>query len=295
MIVIAAEWIIINGDKTKYKIFSNGDVLNTKRNKKIKHMINEYGYHQVILSHNGIKYVYQVHRLVAIYFLKYIPGQECNQVNHKDGNKDNNDVSNLEWVTPSYNQIHAFATGLQSRTRNKLNYYDRLEIYNLLMNSNISLNKIAKLFNTSTTNIYNIYKKHTYVNETYNMVFRTRDSNKYNDESNNPNCKYDINTVEKICELLKNSNLTHKEISIKLNVNTQTVSNIASKRNWVNVSNKYGLPKNTKPFDKITISKIISMIKLNMQTKDIIKELNLDKTNSTYNCISYYRRKYGNM
>lgn len=78
------------------------------------------------LNHNGYPYVSSkqaVHRIVAQTF---IPNPENKtQVNHKDGNKLNNHVDNLEWCTPSENVKHAFNTGLKSinhsdETRRKL-------------------------------------------------------------------------------------------------------------------------------------------------------------------------------
>lgn len=52
-----------------------------------------------------------VHRLVAVTFIKNPVNKR--EVNHKDGNKLNNHVSNLEWVTPSENRQHAYDTGLK--------------------------------------------------------------------------------------------------------------------------------------------------------------------------------------
>lgn len=50
------------------------------------------------------------HRMVAQAFIKNPEGKR--EVNHKDGNKANNDVGNLEWATRSENTIHAYANGL---------------------------------------------------------------------------------------------------------------------------------------------------------------------------------------
>ena len=57
----------------------------------------------------------QIHRLVMLSF-NYIPGCESLQVNHKDGNKQNNDLRNLEWCTCSYNMTHAYSNGLHPKS-----------------------------------------------------------------------------------------------------------------------------------------------------------------------------------
>lgn len=88
---------------------------------------------RVCLS-NGNKRAYkQVHRLVAI---AYIPNpNSLPEVNHRDTNKKNNRVSNLEWNTTLENQQHAWETGLKDKVRKqcstiskkrvkKINQYD---------------------------------------------------------------------------------------------------------------------------------------------------------------------------
>lgn len=68
-------------------------------------------YPAIQLNREGLKKNYKVHRLVAMAFLNE-PLPEQTEVNHKNGNTFDNRVENLEWCSPSENQIHAIATGL---------------------------------------------------------------------------------------------------------------------------------------------------------------------------------------
>jgi hypothetical protein len=68
------------------------------------------GRRHVTLSKGGLHKYVQVHQLVALVFLGPVP--EGKQVNHRDGDPANNTVENLEYVTPSENQLHASRTGL---------------------------------------------------------------------------------------------------------------------------------------------------------------------------------------
>jgi len=69
-------------------------------------VLNNKGYYQIGLSENSKIYRTCVHIIVA---LKFIPNLENKpEVNHKDGNKANNDSQNLEWCTRSENMLHYF-------------------------------------------------------------------------------------------------------------------------------------------------------------------------------------------
>ena len=88
-----------------YQVSNLGNVKNIKFNRLIKPSNNKW-YLKYSLSKNNIKKILLAHRLVLIWF---IPNPENKpQVNHKDWNKQNNCVENLEWCTNSENEIHKY-------------------------------------------------------------------------------------------------------------------------------------------------------------------------------------------
>jgi hypothetical protein len=84
-----------------YLIYENGDVENLNTNKMLKGSISENGYRYYRLSLNNEKKMFYTHRLVAEHFLEN--PNNLPVINHKDGNKLNNEVSNLEWASYSTN------------------------------------------------------------------------------------------------------------------------------------------------------------------------------------------------
>lgn len=102
-------WKIIK-NFPNYEVSSIGNVRNRITKKHLKQQIKEKGYKGVILHKDKKKYNLRVHRLVAI---EFIENPELKPyVNHKNGKKCDNNYTNLEWVTPSQNNIHAVSTGL---------------------------------------------------------------------------------------------------------------------------------------------------------------------------------------
>lgn len=99
-------------ENPRYEVSNLGNIRNKETGWNLKPQLTNTGYHRVCLTNDdGSHHSYQVHRLAAHAFFNQddIQGLE---VNHKDGNKINNDIDNLEWVTPSENVRHAFETGL---------------------------------------------------------------------------------------------------------------------------------------------------------------------------------------
>jgi hypothetical protein len=102
-------WKDIKGLEGYYQVSNLGRIVRlkqssgTKSGRIRKPGRHSAGYQVVRLSKNSIKIQFLVHRLVCEAFIGPANGR---QVNHKDGDKANNKLSNLEWVTPAENTEH---------------------------------------------------------------------------------------------------------------------------------------------------------------------------------------------
>lgn len=98
-------------DYPKYEINRCGVVRNKITQKELKPILNSSGYFRVTLYNEvGVK-IFYIHRLVGITFLPNV--ENLPEINHKDGNKFNNCVGNLEWCTRKENSKHSHSLGLQ--------------------------------------------------------------------------------------------------------------------------------------------------------------------------------------
>lgn len=109
-------WRPVVGYEGWYEVSDQGRVRriaqgpSTRPGRILRQADNGRGYLALSLSRNHRTRRCLVHRLVLAAFVGPAPaGHECN---HKDGDKTNNHLSNLEWLTSSGNRIHALATGL---------------------------------------------------------------------------------------------------------------------------------------------------------------------------------------
>lgn len=102
-------WKPVKGYEQLYQVSSLGNISNYRRNMTIQTM--PKGYKTISLKNPGKCRTRLVHRLVAEAFLENPEGKP--EVNHKDGDKSNNAVTNLEWCTSSENKRHALDTGLK--------------------------------------------------------------------------------------------------------------------------------------------------------------------------------------
>ena len=110
----------------RFEVSVDGQIRNSKTHKVYKTWINHNGYEQVCVSIGSMnkKKVFKIHRAIAETF---IPNPENKpEVNHKDGDKLKNCVSNLEWSTGSENMQHAAKTGLLNPRRGVDNTLSKL-------------------------------------------------------------------------------------------------------------------------------------------------------------------------
>jgi ribosomal protein L18 len=155
------EWKDIKGFGNFYKISNYGRVKN-EVSKILRTYLDSNGYIQARFTYDKNKKSASVHRLVALYFLE----NENNhiEVNHKDGNKKNNNVNNLEWCSRSENLKHAYKTGLKIAPKGTQNNQSKL--------NEEQVKKILtdKSKNKKFTNVYKEYE-HIISKGTFNSIW----------------------------------------------------------------------------------------------------------------------------
>jgi len=103
--------IQINEETGEVKVFSNSK---HAKGRELSQFFNPYGYLRVKMNNRS----YEIHRLVSKFYLGDMSKGLC--VNHKDGNKINNNPSNLEYITISENIKHSIRMGLHICNRPEL-------------------------------------------------------------------------------------------------------------------------------------------------------------------------------
>lgn len=152
-------WSHIKGYEGYYEISNQGLVRRVERailcsngkqrklsGKRVSTRVNNCGYEEVRLVKNGVVKSTFVHILLAIAFIAN-PGQKP-EINHKNGNKLDNSLDNLEWVTHAENMQHAYRIGLIKPKAKKVEDKTTGIIYS-------SANEAAKAFGIKTNTLRN--------------------------------------------------------------------------------------------------------------------------------------------
>lgn len=165
----------IPGYEDLYLVNKDGQIYSKKRNKLLSPDKDKYGYLQVKLCKNGEIKNFKVHRLVALTFIQN--PLNLPQVNHLDGDKLNNNISNLEWCTCSQNNKHAWKLGLKENVRAAARRLGKInikfatearikhldenlkELFDDIFKNNLKIKDIANKYNLSDKYIYKIKSK----------------------------------------------------------------------------------------------------------------------------------------
>ena len=150
-------WKDIEGYEGYYQISNYGRVKNVKTNNILSGDTNNVGYKRVTL-YSPIRKRFFIHRLVAYHFCEGY--KEGLVVNHKDGNKTNNYYLNLEWVTRSENDKHAFKNKLRKVTGNALRQQNMSK--RKVIVTSLKTNQIMYIFNNykECANFFGLNKVH---------------------------------------------------------------------------------------------------------------------------------------
>lgn len=162
--------------KYDYYITEDGKVYSDISKKFLRIYLDKDGYEKVqLMSTDNRRHAYSVHRLVLENFVP-IPNMKELQVNHKDGNKENNHLSNLEWCTASENNKHKYALKLatqkgEKNNASKLREADVLIIIQLLLEKEKNQKEIGNLFGVSAECVGSIKRKQNWKYLTEDITF----------------------------------------------------------------------------------------------------------------------------
>lgn len=164
-------------DFSKYEVSNKGRIRSFYKNRFMKPLIlipikNGCNYYFVNLYFKGIRKTPTIHRLVIESFVGLPPVKDF-VCNHKDGNKLNNNLSNLEWISRSDDANHAYRLGLRPArdTRGEKSSNAKLknnEVRKIkqLLNQGILHKEIAEIFKVTRANISQISRGFSWTNIT---------------------------------------------------------------------------------------------------------------------------------
>lgn len=158
------KWVWINGYENRYQVSNLGRIKSFGRNTPLIMKLKDIrGYKNVILFNGIYKKTKQVHRLVA---QSFIPNPfNLPEVNHINGNKADNCVTNLEWISKSDNIKHAWKNGLKNQDgENNPNCVLTDDIVrNILLKGKYgTYTQMSKDYGISRSTLEHILKRHTW-------------------------------------------------------------------------------------------------------------------------------------
>ena len=219
--------MIIIEEYPPFAVDVEGSVYNTNTNNKLNPHIDAYGYLRASTTSGGEKCNALVHRLLAIAFIPNLDGLP--QVNHKDGIKTNNTLSNLEWCTNQDNSDHANRSGLRDSMLGEGSHFNvhtestvKL-ICELLQEGsrNVDISRVLKVPICLVSDV-RAGRSWTQVSKNYRI-------------DRNKRVSYSEDKVRFICNLLQ-CKTPYKSIALQAEVPLHTVRDIKGKKSFKHIS-----------------------------------------------------------
>ena len=159
----------IPGYEGLYAVNRSGDIWSYYAGRNIKANRSYRGYYSVGLRKKGLRKWFMLHRLIGQAFLENPDSKRY--INHKDFNKANNTVDNIEWVTASENMMHAQRHGRvntkeqQEKIRDSCGFLTMAQarvIRFLYKTGRYTQGAVGNLFGVSEDVVYHVLKNNTY-------------------------------------------------------------------------------------------------------------------------------------
>ncbi len=155
----------VNGYERLYRLYADGEIWSVRSGKFITQELVK-GYKRVSLSMNGKVKRFQVHRLVAIHFILNPEKKPC--VNHKNGDKTDNLILNLEWCTYSENEKHSYdklgkINPIRKLTNSDIEDIKSNAIKGVNQSNRGNVDEYASKYNVDRSTILNVLKGKYYV------------------------------------------------------------------------------------------------------------------------------------
>lgn len=191
-------------------------------------------YHRItVRDKNNIPCTVSVHRLVATLFISKIPKGMV--VNHKDGNKLNNHVNNLEICTIKQNIQHAYENGLahghkgENNGNSVITEQNVIEIYNLIKEG-YNNEYISKIYNINfrTVSLIRNRERWKHLFDKYMKIIIP-----------SKNSKYSMEICLQVIEDILNTSMKNIEIARKYNIEPSMISRVRSKTTWKHIWDFY--------------------------------------------------------
>ena len=256
------DWKTIPG-YSRYEISNLGNV-----RKKLKPCLNREGYETIgLISDDGNKKDLRVHRIVANLFIEKKDSSK-NLVNHIDGIKNNNIVSNLEWCTAKENTRHAIENGMFNTKFHNFTSEEKQEMYDMLKRGERIKDVSIKFNNITTSAIHNILANDFGIKNLKSLINQSR---------------YHHTLEERILlkKTILSSGLNNLELSKTIGLSEQLISRIKRGIDWNDLVIDEILIKNYSPTSGKSNNELIyiknDILSSHLKVEELAKKHNLSE------------------